>query len=80
VGNLSPVVELPLQKIVTQEITVKGSCAINGEYQAVLDLLSNGKINVDGMMSAVVPLSEGALYFDKLYQKEKGLLKVILKP
>jgi len=80
VGNLSPAIEFPLQKVVTQEITVKGSCAINGEYPAVLDLISKGKINVDSMISAVVPLSEGALYFDKLYKKEQGLLKVILKP
>ncbi|HUX59560.1 MAG TPA: galactitol-1-phosphate 5-dehydrogenase [Bacteroidales bacterium] len=80
VGNLSPSIELPLQKIVTQEITVKGSCAINGEYPAVLDLISKGKINVDNMISTVAPLSEGALYFDKLYKKERGLLKVILKP
>ena len=80
VGNLSPIVELPLQKIVTHEITIQGSCAINGEYPAVLELIANGKINVDSMMSAVVPLSEGAFYFDKLYKKEKGLLKVILKP
>ena len=80
VGNLSPSVEFPLQKVVTQEITVKGSCAINGEYPAVLDLISKRKIIVDSMISAVVPLSEGALYFDKLYKNEKGLLKVILKP
>lgn len=80
VGNLSPAIEFPLQKVVTQEITVKGSCAINGEYPAVLDLISKGKINVDNMISVVAPLSEGALYFDKLYSKEQGLLKVILKP
>ena len=80
VGNLSPAIEFPLQKVVTQEITVKGSCAINGEYPAVLDLISKGKINVDNMISAMAPLSEGALYFDKLYRKEQGLLKVILKP
>ncbi len=80
VGNLSPAIEFPLQKVVTQEITVKGSCAINGEYPAVLDLISKGKISVDYMISAVVPLSEGALYFDKLFNKEQGLFKVILKP
>lgn len=80
VGNISAFIELPLQKVVTQEITVKGSCAINGEYPAVLDLISKGKINVDSMLSIVAPLSEGALYFDRLYNKEKGLLKVILKP
>lgn len=80
VGNLSPLTELPLQKVVTRELVVKGSCAINGEYQAVLDLISKGKINVDRMISKVAPLSDGALYFDKLYKKEGGLLKVILKP
>jgi len=80
VGNLSPTIEFPLQKVVTQEINVKGSCAINGEYPAVLDLISKGKINVNNMISAVVPLSEGALYFDRLYRKEQGLIKVILKP
>lgn len=80
IGNLSPNVELPLQKVVTREITIKGSCAINGEYPAVLDLISKGEINVDNMISAIVPLSEGALYFDRLYNKEPGLLKVILNP
>ena len=80
IGNLSPVIEFPLQKIVTREITVKGSCAINGEYPAVLDLISKGKINVDRMISALAPLSEGASYFERLYKKEQGLLKVILKP
>lgn len=80
IGNLSPTIEFPLQKVVTGEITVKGSCAINGEYPAVLDLISRGKINVESMISNVVPLSEGALYFKRLYNKEKGLLKVILNP
>jgi L-iditol 2-dehydrogenase len=80
VGNLSPIIELPLQKVVTKELIVKGSCAINGEYPAVLDLISSGKVNVNDMMSAVAPLSEGASWFDRLYNKEKGLLKVILNP
>jgi L-iditol 2-dehydrogenase len=80
VGNLSPKIELPLQKVVTQELVVKGSCAINGEYPAVLELMSKGKINVQDMMSAVVPLAEGAAWFDRLYKKEAGLLKVILIP
>jgi 2-desacetyl-2-hydroxyethyl bacteriochlorophyllide A dehydrogenase len=80
VGNLSPTIEFPLQKVVTREITVKGSCAINGEYPAVLELISKGIIDVDSLISNVVPLSEGANYFNKLYNKEPGLLKVILKP
>lgn len=80
IGNISPSVEFPLQKVVTQEIAVRGSCAINGEYPDVLDLISKEAINVNRMISTVAPLSEGALYFDKLYKKEPGLFKVILKP
>ncbi|MFW5756568.1 MAG: zinc-binding dehydrogenase, partial [Tangfeifania sp.] len=80
VGNLSPEVQFPLQKVVTQEIKVQGSCAINGEYELVLDLLAAKKVDVSKMVSAVAPLSEGAAWFKRLYNKEPGLNKVILVP
>jgi len=80
VGNLSPEVKIPLQKIVTTELSVLGSCAINGEYEMVLDLMASGRIEVNKMISAVAPLSEGAYWFNRLYNKEPGLNKVILVP
>ncbi len=80
VGNLKPEVTIPLQKVVTTELSLLGSCAINGEYELVLDLLASGKISVDKMISAVAPLSEGAEWFSRLYNKESGLNKVILMP
>jgi L-iditol 2-dehydrogenase len=80
VGNLKPEVTIPLQKVVTTELSLLGSCAINGEYELVLDLLASGKISVDKMISAVAPLSEGAEWFQRLYNKEPGLNKVILVP
>lgn len=80
VGNLKPEVSVPLQKIVTTELSLLGSCAINGEYEMVLDLLASGKIDVDKMISAVAPLSEGAEWFKRLYVREAGLNKVILVP
>lgn len=80
VGNLKPEITVPLQKIVTTELSLLGSCAINGEYELVLDLMASGKINVDKMISAVAPLSEGATWFNRLYNKEPGLNKVILVP
>lgn len=80
VGNISPKVDFPLQKVVTRELKVLGSCAIRGEYDVVLDLLASGKITVDDQISAVASLSEGALWFDKLYQKAEDLNKVILVP
>jgi threonine dehydrogenase-like Zn-dependent dehydrogenase len=80
VGNISPKVEFPLQKVVTRELKVFGSCAIRGEYEVVLDLLETGKLSVEDQISVVAPLSEGALWFDKLYRREGELNKVILKP
>ena len=80
VGNITPQVDFPLQKVVTRELRVLGSCAIRGEYEAVLDLLESGKIKVDDQISKVAPLSEGAVWFDKLYYKKEDLNKVILVP
>jgi L-iditol 2-dehydrogenase len=80
IGNLSPQVELPLQRLVAGEITLYGSCASQGDYPACLDMIARGVINVDPLISNLAPLSEGASWFQRLYQKEKGLLKVILVP
>ena len=80
VGNISATAEIPLQAVVTQQILLQGSCAINGEFGTVLDMMSRGLINTDAFLSAEAPLSEGPQWFDRLYNKEKGLMKVILKP
>jgi 2-desacetyl-2-hydroxyethyl bacteriochlorophyllide A dehydrogenase len=81
VGNISQKIDFPLQKVVTRELKVLGSCAIRGEYEVVLDLLGSGRISVDDQISVVAPLAEGAIWFYKLYRKENGdLNKVILIP
>jgi L-iditol 2-dehydrogenase len=80
VGNLSPQVELPLQSVVTRGITLNGSCASCGEYPACLDLMARGSIDVNALISAVAPLAEGNAWFQRLYKKEPGLMKVILAP
>jgi L-iditol 2-dehydrogenase len=80
VGNLSTKIDLPLQKVVTGELRVQGSCAINGEYELVLDMIAAGALNVDDMISAVAPLSEGAEWFRRLHAREGNLNKVVLVP
>lgn len=80
VGNLKPQVELPLQSVVTRELTLIGTCASAGEYPACLDLIASGKINVTEFISATPLLAEGAQWFGRLYAGEKGLMKVVLKP
>jgi len=80
VGNLAPEVKLPLQSVVTRQIRLQGSCASAGEYPECLELIASGKVKVDRFISAVAPLDEGASWFERLYNKEPGLLKVVLRP
>lgn len=80
VGNLSPSVTMPLQSVVTRQIKIQGSCAICGEYPAVLDMIARKEIRVEPLLSAEAPLSEGAEWFRRLYNKEPGLIKVVLIP
>lgn len=80
VGNLKSQIEFPLQSVVTRQISVLGSCASNGEYPICLDLIERGKVQVDPLISAVAPLKDGAVWFKRLYEKEPGLMKVILVP
>jgi L-iditol 2-dehydrogenase len=80
VGNLSPKVELPLQAVVTGELSLFGSCASCGEYAACLDMIARGAMRVAPLLSALAPLEEGAAWFDRLYRNEPGLFKVVLAP
>ena len=80
VGNLAPQVEFPLQSVVTREITLFGSCASAGEYPKCIELMDKGAIKVSPLISAQATLEEGAEWFDRLYAKEAGLMKVILHP
>ena len=80
VGNVTPQVQLPLQTVVSRELTVYGSCASRGDYPACLDLMARGAINVLPLISAVAPLAQGAAWFQRLYAREPGLLKVVLTP
>ena len=80
VGNVAPKVEFPLQVAVTRELAVHGSCASRGEYPACLAMLARGALRAEPLLSATAPLAEGAMWFDRLYRKEPGLMKVVLQP
>ncbi len=80
VGNLAPKTELPLQVVVTRQLRLQGSCASSGEIPACIEMLARGDIKVDKIISAVVPLSDGPAWFERLYKGEPGLMKVILTP
>jgi threonine dehydrogenase-like Zn-dependent dehydrogenase len=43
-------------------------------------MLGRGELQAAPLISAAAPLSEGAAWFDRLYRKEPGLMKVVLNP
>ena len=80
VGNLAPEVQLPLQKVVTGELTLYGSCAINGEYPDALKAIVAGDICVKPLITASVPIEQAADWFAKLKAAEQPYLKVLVCP
>jgi L-iditol 2-dehydrogenase len=80
VGNVSPEVTLPLQRVVTRQIRLQGSCASAGEYPRAIEYVASGKIQVKPLITAVAPLEEGPRWFERLYSREPNLMKVILTP
>src|SRR6516165_4693658 len=80
VGNVTPEVALPLQKVVTRQIRLQGSCASAGEYPRAIELLASGGIAVRPLITDVATLDQGPQRFARLYAREPHLMKVILTP
>ena len=80
VGNITPQVTLPLQKVVSRQIRLQGSCASAGEYPQAIELISNEKIRVTPLITAIAPLSEAARWFERLHSREPNLMKIVIDP
>jgi len=80
VGNITPEVTLPLQKVVTRQLRLQGSCASAGEYPQAIELMARAAIRVKPLITAIAPLAEGPQWFERLYAREPNLLKVVLTP
>lgn len=80
VGNISPTIDLPLQSVVTREITLRGTCGCNGEYPQCIDLMDRGVINVEPLITAKISLADGPQWFERLYAGDPEQMKVVVCP
>jgi L-iditol 2-dehydrogenase len=80
IGNIRPEVTLPLQKVVSRQLRLQGSCASSGEYPQAIELIASGKIKVGPLITAVAPLEDGPRWFSRLHAGEPNLMKIILSP
>ena len=68
--------EMDAARIVVDEISVVGSRC--GRFSPALDLLKQGKIDVENMISEEFPLAEGVRAMARA--AERGVMKVLLRP
>jgi L-iditol 2-dehydrogenase len=80
IGNVTPEVRLPLQKVVSRQLRLQGTAASSGEYPRAIELVTNGTIQVKPLITAVAALEEGPRWFERLYAHEPGLMKIVLTP
>ena len=80
IGNIRPEVTLPLQKVVSRQIRLQGSCASSGEYPRAIEMIADGRIKVKPLITAVASLQEGPRWFERLHAGEPNLMKVVLSP
>jgi L-iditol 2-dehydrogenase len=80
IGNIAPVVEIPLQVVVSRQLRLQGSAASSGEYPRCIDLLSTGQVDVKPLISVIAPLEQGPDWFSRLHAREPNLMKVVLTP
>ena len=80
VGNIATEVTFPLQKVVTRQLRLQGSCASAGEYPEAIELVASGKIQVKPLITAVASLEQGPQWFPRLHEREPNFIKLILGP
>jgi L-iditol 2-dehydrogenase len=80
IGNVAPEVVLPLQKVVSRQIRLQGSCASAGEYPKAIEYVAEGKIKVKPLITAVASLDDGPKWFERLHAREPNLMKIVLTP
>lgn len=80
VGNLQKMAEFDLQEFVARELTFTGSYASAGEFRDCIDLVASRKIDVQPLISDVLPLADGPRAFERLLKAEENLLKIVLEP
>lgn len=80
IGNSAPEVALPMQEVVTRELTVRGAYAFTQEFARALDLLASGRLNVAPLIERVAPLEEGPQLVHDLACGDLDAVKVVLEP
>lgn len=79
IGNNRKMIEMNMQEVVTRELSINGSFLYGyQEFKEVVDLLNQGRLNVEPLISKEITLDQGIEYFGKLKNHEDNLIKVVV--
>ena len=80
IGNSAPTAELPIQELVTRELTLRGSYGFREEFEQAADALAAGTVDARRIIERLAPLDEGSDLFRELGAGELDAVKVVLMP
>lgn len=80
IGNSAPIVELPMQDMVTRELTLRGSYTFVDEFDLAIELLASGQVDVRPLVELTASLDEAPGIFARLGAGTLDAVKVVLLP
>jgi L-iditol 2-dehydrogenase len=80
IGNSARDVELPMQQLVTRELTIRGAYGFVDEFEQAVDALAAGWIDARRLIECVAPLEDGPDLFRQLAAGSLSAAKVVLTP
>jgi L-iditol 2-dehydrogenase len=80
VGNATPMLDLPIQEVVSRELTVRGSYGYDTEFEPAAEHLAAGRIDAAALIERRAPLAEGPTIFGDLADGRLEAIKVVLHP
>src|SRR5436853_2262417 len=80
IGNSAPEIPLPMQQLVTKELTVRGAYGFVDEFERAVDALATGRIDAHRLIECVADLGDGEELFRKLAAGSLPAVKVVLTP
>jgi L-iditol 2-dehydrogenase len=80
IGNSAPTVELPMQAMVTRELTLRGSYTFTDEFEDAIEVLARRELDVRPLIELTAPLDDAPELFRRLGDGTLDAVKVVLRP
>jgi L-iditol 2-dehydrogenase len=80
VGIPTGEVEIPMQRLVLDELELLGCRATAGEMRHVMPLVAQGRMRVCEVMTHTFPLAEYGKAIDTFNDRDSGAIKIIIRP